>query len=125
MHSANEAIHNRETTDPNLDLSLVKIISKSNSPRHPYFFFFFSFFSLSAGALPSPVPPPISFIISLNILSLTPPPDNAGECNGNISLIFHPLGTAGGGGGLSGCGIPANRNNIGVSGVVGCSCNHV
>lgn len=74
-----------------------------------------------------PVPPPpcafcISCITSFKIFSLTPPPLSAGECSGTISLIFHPFGTAGGGMGSLGGGMPWIRRRRGDSIVVGWAC---
>ncbi len=77
------------------------------------------------GGNPPPPAPPISAIISFSIFSLTPPPLNAGLCSGRMRLIFHPLGTAGSGGGVSGIGMPAMRNLSGDCAVVGCACRYV
>jgi hypothetical protein len=84
--------------------------------------FLFGFlFGFGPGALPPGMAPPICPIISFSRSSLIPPPVTAGLCSGRISLSFHPRGTAGGGGGSSGIGIPRMGSLSGVSGVVGCA----
>lgn len=80
--------------------------------------------NIPANPPPGPPPPPpcafcISCITSFKIFSLTPPPLSAGECSGSMSLIFHPFGTAGGGMGSCGGGIPWILRRRGDSAVVG------
>lgn len=109
------------------------LYSPLSTPSH----FFFPSLFLFAGPAPapstippgapfSPLIPCISCIISFNILSLTPPPLNAGECSGSTPLIFHPFGTAGGGIGPLSIGIPCIGSRSGESFVVGCNfrCRH-
>lgn len=80
-------------------------------------FCFLAFLPIDGPA--APAGPPIPAIISFNRSSLTPPPVTAALCNGNISLTFQPRGTAGGGGGLSGIGMPRIGSSMGESSVVG------
>lgn len=70
--------------------------------------------------IPSGNWPPISAIMSFKKLSLTPPPDKAGECNGNILPILKPRGMAGAIGFWSlGMGRPWIWSFMGESSVVG------
>jgi len=86
------------------------------------FSFFLRFFCFEVPPLSGPaLPPCISAIISLNRLSLTPPPLMAAECRGKMSPIFQPRGIAGGGGGLEDGAIPAIRRRRGEVSVVGCA----
>ena len=85
--------------------------------------------ALGAAASPPPIRPcmpagscpPICCIICDIMSSLTPPPDNAGECNGRILPIFEPRGIAGGMGLPSfGIGSPGTCIFKGVFSSVGC-----
>lgn len=110
----------------------------------PFFFSFFFFASPPPDGSPIPIIPggmpgspagipgipgmppifSISAIASLNGLSLTPPPEYAGEWMGRIFPIFQPRGAAGASGSLSGIGRPWIRSLYGDFSVVGWACKN-